>query len=232
MKRTLKTSALVIGMMAFALTGCKKDKLVEQNATTQEIVNEDLTALVSQADEDANNMESTYDEATEDVAMENDGIAYDYLVEAQDVDADENSQDATVAKRKKIRRNSFIYCLRGTNPSKDQVRKLKYAVGEYSKCKESAIKRARAIYAKLYAKYKKLAQEQIRLYKAGKITKKELTSRIARIRFAFNKEYRELKLKEKLHTALRNCYRSLLKDVKGVLTDRQWKAFVNCYRKK
>lgn len=234
MKRTLKISALVIGMMALALTGCKKDKLVEQNATTQAITSgdEDITALVIQAEEDDNNIEATYNESTEDISMENEGIAYDYLVEASDIDADESSQDAAVAKRKKIRQKSFIYCLRKTNPSKDQVRKLKYAIGEYAKCKESAIKRARAIYAKLHAKYKKLAHEQIRLYKAGKITKKELHQRLLRIRHAFKKELRELKLKEKLHTALKNCYKGLLKDIKGVLTERQWKAFVECYRRR
>jgi len=234
MNQTLKISALAIGMMAIVFTGCKKDKLVEQNATTSQLADSetdiDILGLVDQADNADNNIEVIYNEGSEDLTMANDGIAADYLVEENDLDADENSSDATVAKRKNIRQNSFIKCLRTLDLKKDQVRKIKYSIGEYRNCRASAVKRARAIYAKLYAKYKALAVTQIRLYKAGKITKKELINRITRIRYAFHKELRTLKLKEKLDAALKNCYTKFLRNLKGVLTQKQWIQFICCYK--
>lgn len=230
MNRTLKISALAIGMMALVMTGCKKEKLVEQNATTTQLAetDADILGLVNQADLVEDNMEVTYNESTEDLTMANDGIAADYLVEENDLDADENSNDATVAKRKNIRQNSFIKCLRTLDLSKDQVRKIKYSIKSFKNCRESSIKRARAIYAQLYAKYKKLAVEQIRLYKAGKITKKELVNRITRIRYAFHKELRSLKVK--VNAALKNCYKKFLTNLKGTLTDKQWIKFICCYK--
>lgn len=232
MKRTLKISALVIGMMAIALTGCKKDKVVDAAAQTAQTSENDadILALVNQAEETENNMEAVYDEATEDMAIANDGIAPDYLVEENDIDADENYTDATVAKRKQIRKNSFIFCLRKLDLQRGQITKIKHALKDYKDCRESAIHRARAIYATLHTKYKTLAAEQIRLYKAGKITKEELTARITRIRHAFHKELRELKLKEKLDAALKTCYGKFLRNLKGVLSEKQWIQFVCCYR--
>jgi hypothetical protein len=232
MKRTFKISALVIGMMALAITGCKKDKVADQKETTTQTSENDadILALVNQAEEAENNMEAVYDEAAEDMSIANEGIAADFLVEDNDIDADENSTDATVAKRKQIRKNSFIFCLRKLDLHCDQTAKIKHALKDYKDCRESSIKRARAIYANLYAKYKKLAVEQARLFKAGKITKEEYTKNITRIRYAFHKELRELKLKEKLNAALKNCYSKFLRNLKGVLSDKQWAQFVCCYR--
>jgi hypothetical protein len=230
MNKTVKITALAIGMMALVITGCKKDKLVEQNATTTQIAESDadILGLVSQAELVEDNMEVTYNEGTEDLTMANDGIAADYLVEESDLEADENSNDATVAKRKNIRQNSFILCLRKLDLKVDQKKKIKWALKDYKNCRESSIKRARAIYAQLYAKYKKLAVEQIRLYKAGKITKKELINRITRIRYAFHKELRSLKVK--VNAALKTCYAKFLRNLKGTLTEKQWIQFICCYK--
>ena len=128
MNKTVKITALAIGMMALVITGCKKDKLVEQNATTTQIAESDadILGLVSQAELVEDNMEVTYNEGTEDLTMANDGIAADYLVEESDLEADENSNDATVAKRKNIRQNSFILCLRKLDLKVDQKKKIKW----------------------------------------------------------------------------------------------------------
>jgi len=232
MKRTLKTAALVIGMITLAITGCKKEAAkFSTDENTEATNNANIEALLIQSEQDNDALEANYNDATDDISIENDGIAADYAVEPQDVDADESSMDARVKEREKVRRNSFIHCLRKVDLEKDQIRKIKHAIENFRDCKASATKRARAIYAELHAKYKTLAMEQNRLYKAGKITKDEYEARIKRIRHAFSKELRELQLKEKLHDAFKKCYRILLHDINGVLTERQWKAFVNCYKR-
>lgn len=233
MKKTLKISAMVIGMMAFALTGCKKDKLVEQNATSQEVLTEteNIDIIAAQAEQDDTNLESQYDEAAESIYMDNEGVANNFAVESDDIDADENSSDSKVKARKKIRANSFIACLRKLDLTDRQVKGIKMTLKDYQECKSSAVQRARAIYKKILVTYQAKAKEQIRLYKAGKITKKELNERIMRIRFAFNKELRDAKLKEKLHTAFKTCYIKMLRGVKSKLNDKQWRAFVACQKK-
>lgn len=232
MKKTLKTAALVIGMITLAITGCKKESTkATTDENTEATKNANIEALIVQSEQDNDAMEAYYNDATDDISIENDGMAADYAVEPQDIDADESSMDANVKEREKVRGNSFIHCLRKVELEKDQIRKIKSAIENYRDCKASATKRARAIYAELYGKYKGLAQEQTRLFKDGKITKDEYEARIKRIRLAFSKELRELQLKEKLHEAFRNCYKTLLHDISGVLTERQWKAFVNCYKR-
>ncbi len=232
MKKTLKTTALVIGMITFAITGCKKESAkLSTDENTEATNNANIEALLSQSEQDNDALEAIYNEASDDISIENDGIAADYAVEPQDVDADESSMDASVKERAKLRRKSFIFCLRKVELENDQIRKIKHAIENYRDCRASSTKRARAIYAELYHKYKGLAQEQTRLFKAGKITKDEYAAIINRIKHAFSKELRELKLKEKLHEAFKKCYRILLHDLKGVLSERQWKDFVSCYKR-
>ncbi len=228
--KTLKLTALAFGMMTIAFVGCKKDatKFSTTETENQEVI---IDALGTQVETENDQMEATYNASTDDITIENAGIAMDYLVEENDIDADETSADASIAERAKIRKHSFIACLRKLDLEDKQVRKIKAHLVEYRGCKESAIKRARAIYNDLYKKYKSLAEEQTRLVKAGKITKDEYEARIARIRAAFTKELRAMQLQEKLHIALRNCYTSLLRNIHATLTDAQWKAFVACYRK-
>lgn len=81
------------------------------------------------------------------------------------------------------------------------------------------------------AKYKDLAAEQAKLLRAEKITKTEYEQRMARLRHAFQKELRELQLKDKVNEALKDCHAKFLRHLNSILTDRQWKAFVDCYKK-
>jgi DNA anti-recombination protein RmuC len=130
--------------------------------------------------------------------------------------------------RDDIRNHSFMRCLRDLKLDSAQMRQLRMALKDYNDCNTSAIHRARAIHAKLAAKYKDLAAEQAQLLKDGKITKAEFQQRIERIRKAFQKELRELQLKEKVNAALKDCHAKFLRQLNGILTERQWNAFVAC----
>ncbi len=233
MKRNLKIAALVIGIMALTITGCKKECMNLDPAQTN-LSETEIQALAVQSESENEAPEILYDETTSEMVAVNEGIAIDYLASAEDfnnngVTGTDSKIDARTTSN--IRDHSFVRCLHGLKLTDDQTKKIRIAFGEYNDCKASAIHRARAIHAHLVAKYKDLAHEQAKLLRAGKITKEEYDARIARIRHAFQKELRELQLKEKLNHALKDCYTKFLRNLNGILTERQWKAFVACHKK-
>lgn len=224
MKRNIKITALAIGLLAIGLTGCKKEQfgLTPETAYNSE---SDIQSLAIQAENETTDI--TYDENSNELTAVNEGLAPDYLVTGADFDTETTGPNNSNS----VHGQSFIRCLKSLKLEDDQVKKIRAAMADYEDCKASAIKRARAIHAKLVAKYKELAEEQAKLLRAGKITKAEYEQRIARLRHAFQKELRELQLKEKLREALKDCHTKFLRQLHGILSEIQWKAFVDCYRK-
>ena len=228
MKRNFKKAALAFGIIAIALIGCRKEQII-LNPTLNDASESEIQSLSVQTETESDAFEIMYDETTNEMVAVNEGIAADYLVSDKDFSVEETPSGSSSTSN--VRDHSFLRCLKDLKLEDDQIKKIRIALGEYKDCKASAIHRARAIHAKLVAKYKDLAAEQAKLLTDGKITKAEYEQRIARLRHAFQKELRELQLKEKLHEALKDCHAKFLRQLNGVLTDRQWKAFVNCYRK-
>ena len=226
MKQNLKIAAFVTAFIALAITGCQKE-LSSLNTTPAT----DIQALTAQTESENNAVEVLYNDASGEMTATNEGIAFDYLVTAEDFDATANSMGANSSSTSNLVNHSFMRCLKDLKLDTAQVRKIRMALRDYNDCKTSAIHRARAIHAKLVAKYKDLAAEQAKLLKDGKITKAEYQARIERLRHAFEKELRELQLKDKVNEALKDCHAKFLRHLNGILTDRQWKAFVDCYKK-
>jgi hypothetical protein len=228
MKRNFKKAALAFGIMALAFIGCRKEQLnlnpaLDTNSETE------IQALAVQTETEDNVI--LYDDATNEMVAANEGISVDYLVNSDDLDENENLSGRHSSGRDDIRNHSFMRCLKDLKLDSAQMRQLRMALKDYNDCNASAVHRARAIHAKLAAKYKDLAAEQAQLLKDGKITKAEFQQRIERIRKAFQKELRELQLKEKVNAALKDCHAKFLRQLNGILTERQWKAFVACYKK-
>lgn len=230
MKKNLKIIALAIGIMVVGITGCKKEAM-ETLVSDTDLSSSEIQALAVQSENQGNEVEITYDEVTAIMAAVNEGIAPDYLVLSEDLDADENSSSPSVQSRSSIRNNSFIRCIRGVKPDSTQARQIKAALKDYDDCKSSAIKRARTIHSQLQAKYKGLAEDQRKLLKDSTITRQQYKERIERLRFAFQKELKDLHLKEKLGDALKACHEKFLRKLNGILSERQWKAFIACAKK-
>jgi hypothetical protein len=225
MKRNFKKAALAFGIMALAFIGCRKEQLNLNSALNTDSETE-IQALAVQTETEDNVI--LYDEATNEMVAVNEGISADYLVNSDDLDENGNLSGRHSSGRDDIRNHSFMRCLRDLKLDSAQMRQLRMALKDYNDCNTSAIHRARAIHAKLAAKYKDLAAEQAQLLKDGKITKAEFQQRIERIRKAFQKELRELQLKEKVNAALKDCHAKFLRQLNGILTERQWNAFVAC----
>ena len=228
MKRNFKNAALAFGIMALAFIGCRKEQL-NLNPALNTNSETEIQALAVQTETEDNVI--LYDDVTNEMVAANEGISVDYLVNSDDLDENENLSGRHSSGRDDIRNHSFMRCLRDLKLDSAQMRQLRIALKDYNDCNASAVHRARAIHAKLAAKYKDLAAEQAQLLKDGKITKAEFQQRIERIRKAFQKELRELQLKEKVNAALKDCHAKFLRQLNGILTERQWNAFVACYKK-
>jgi hypothetical protein len=226
MKHYLKQAAFAFGIMAIALIGCRKESL-NLNPSLNPSSESEIQSLVIQTDQESEALETTFNESTNEIAVVNEGLAADYLVTEYDFNTESGSDPANASSLNR----SFIRCLKDLKLEEDQIKKIRMALTDYEDCKSSAIKRARAIHHDLVAKYRELAAEQAKLLRAGKITKAEFEQRISRLRHAFMKELRALQLKEKLNEALKNCHNKLLRQINGILNERQWKAFIACYKK-
>lgn len=228
MKKTILRIAVVFGAVLALSTGCKKDARV---LTTQDP--NDIDNMVAQVDP-MTTEEASADETNGEITMINDGVNENMLVIADDIDAPEGpaggGPDSSEVRRH-IRAKSFIFCLRKVDLDKDQIAKIKKALVSYEDCKGDAVKRARAIYAKLKEAYKEKMMRLQAAYKNGKITEKEYQQGIKDLRIGFAKELRSLHLQDKIDEAFKHCMRELLGNIKRILNDRQWAAFVQCHKK-
>jgi hypothetical protein len=101
----------------------------------------------------------------------------------------------------------------------------------YKDCKDKAVIRAKTIYRELQVKYK---TKYSRIYNAfinGSITREKFKTLVAELRIEFKKELRSLHLKEKLDENFKACFRKFLVGLHPILSERQWNAFVTCYKR-
>ncbi len=89
MKQNLKIAAFVTAFIALAITGCQKE-LSSLNTTPAT----DIQALTAQTESENNAVEVLYNDASGEMTATNEGIAFDYLVTAEDFDATANSMGA------------------------------------------------------------------------------------------------------------------------------------------
>jgi len=86
------------------------------------------------------------------------------------------------------------------------------------------------IYRELSEKYKVKYQRLWNAYQDGTITKEEFREKVTELKAAFKKELREMHFKEKLDDTLKVCLRKFFKALHETLSERQWNAFVECYK--
>ena len=202
-----------------AFTACTK-----QNETTLISSGTEINALVDQALTGLDLQEVYTDKPDMGIYMENDGIPADFLVEESDLE----SKDTL---RQKIRDHSFVACLRGLNLAEKQVYEIKQDIKVYQECKEIAMQRAKAIYRDLQEKYKAKYKKIYDALEGGSISKEKFITLVTELKIEFLRELKSLQVKEKLHGVFKNCFGIFLKDLNGILTERQWNAFVECYKR-
>jgi len=219
MKKVYYLSCIFLFAAFATFSGCKK-----QNEITTVSPEDEIIALADKAITGMDTQEVYFDNPDIGIYMMNDGIPFDFLVEETDLEGKDTL-------RQKIRDHSFIACLRGLNLTETQVSEIKQDIKVYRKCKENAVQRAKEIYRELHQKYKIKYNRIYESFKNGTISKEKFKTLIAELKIEFRRELKSLQLKEKLHEAFKNCIRIFLKDLYGILTERQWNAFVECYKR-
>lgn len=222
MKSFFLKGTLIFGILLIMVASCKKDNPSGQVTSTDE-----FTALADQAGTNMDNQEVYSDDPSQTIYMLNDGIAVDFLVNENCMDDQNSGKDSTT---KYIKDHSFMRCLKGLALSDSQFVKVKHGLREYNACSDHSIKRVKAIYHDLKEKYHVLYLRLWNAFQNGTITKEEFKRKVAQLRIDFKKEVLSLHLKEKLHDALKHCLRVFFKDLHSILTERQWNAFVKCYK--
>jgi hypothetical protein len=219
MKRFYQISIILLLVVFTILTSCKKQ--------SEAVIDSQDSELNSLADQVIANMDlqEVYS-GNPDMAiyMKNDGISADLLVEETDLDGKDTL-------RKPICDFSFIACLRGLSLNEKQVSGIKRDIKVYRECRENAMQRAKAIYRDLHEKYKTKYNRIYTAFQDGTISREKYKTLVAELCIEFRKELRSLHLKERLDDVFKGCFRTFLKDLHSILTERQWNAFVECYKR-
>lgn len=219
MKKFYQISVIMLLVAFTAFTACKKQK-----ETTTVSPEDEIIALADQAITGMESQEVYSDKPDMGIYMINYGIAADFLVDETDLEGKDTL-------RQNIRDHSFIACLRGLNLTETQVSEIKRDMKIYRECKENAMNRAKNIYQDLHEKYKAKYNRINAAFQNGTISREKFKTLVAELRVQFHRELRSLHLKEKLDDAFRSCFRIFLKDLHSILTERQWNAFVECYKR-
>lgn len=220
----MKDQILKSGMWAVALTmivfsSCQKDLIEPVKQATDEITNTDvnISALADEADADYLASDVRGGDETDAFYALNDGLTEAYLLDAASFDAQGREVPA-----------QLIKCLRGVKPDSAQIIAIKRALAAYEDCKSDAIKKHRAAYAELKDRVEAARKELLKKYRNNEITKEEFIKGMKLLREKFQKALKAIK--ESYAKSLKACYEKFLAHLKTILSERQWKAFIDCLR--
>jgi hypothetical protein len=213
-------------ILTIAFSSCSKKESItpktDNSVVNNEMVEQEISVLNDQTDDEFENSELMGGTETEGFYLDNDGIPDAYQITESTADYILGSKRAGEARR-------FIACMKELNLSKDQIESLRKAFKIYEECHSSILVRHRLAIKSLLEKYNNKHAELVKALREGKITKRQFEERVQGLRKAFMQERHEIN--SKVRAALKECYAHLLKNINRILNERQWKAFVNCYRK-
>jgi len=212
--------------LIFALAGCQKDQSIDQN-----ISGDDQIGLLVEQSWNRMASEDLFPENPSfGIEMLNEGIAADFLLDETYLDEMPDPANDNPANWYYIRDHSFLHCLSGLQLSDEQISTIRGTMQGYEACKENAVQCARAVYRELRMEYQQTFHRLVSAYRNGTLTEREFRRKVAELRTEFRHELRRLHLREKLDQAFKRCLREFMETLHGVLTDRQWRSFVECCR--
>jgi hypothetical protein len=216
----LKTGILLFAAATFTLSSCKKEMVTPIVETAQEVTNNDINLTVIADQVDADYLALEIDGGDENIAFSslNDGLIEEYLLGASSFDKSEKGNN-----------NKLIRCLKGVDLSSDQIAKIRKALAAYEDCKATSIKKHRAAYGELKDKVEAARKELVKKYRNEEITKEEFQKGMKSLRERFNNALKNIKAS--YAKSLRACFEKFLGHLKEILSEKQWKAFLDCYKK-
>lgn len=215
MKRNLiYTGMAMFAIIASTITGCKKEASTVDNSAQY-----DAQVLIDEADNSYNAENITDGTETTSFAADNEGLPEAYTIVETDMD------DAGY-KRAEVKR--FFACLLKLDLSDTQIARIRKNVRAYELCKAADIQNHREAYAKLVIRIENARKEYLAQLNNGKITKAQFEAKMKDLRADFVQSLKGIKAT--YAKSLRVCFDKFMRGMKEILTERQWKAFVDCYR--
>lgn len=212
--KKIYTGMALAAIMLFAVTGCKKEAVVVEDNSKYE-----ADAMINDADNSYNDVVITEGGETTEFSAENEGLPEVYTLIEMDMD------DAGFKRGLEKR---FLTCLKKLELTDSQAKRVRMAFRAFEECKANDIRLHREAYAKLLNRVEAQRKEYVAQLKNGKITKAQFEAKMKELREDFHTSLRYIKAS--FAKTLKACYDKFVRNLKGTLTDRQWKAFVDCYR--
>lgn len=224
MKTNLNKWIACVALAAIIFTGCSKQEVMpnSETITSNELSIPEIDILVQEADQEFVNFEVSGGNELEGFYSDNDGLPDAYQVTESTIDEMVTAKRDGSAKRLRV-------CLSKLELDADQTAKIRRVFAAYHDCKHSVIKRYSNALRELTVKYNARHDELLKALRAGRITKEEFEKSIKALRIEFNRAQNILA--KNARVALKNCYDKMLRMMHSILNERQWKAFVACYRK-
>lgn len=223
MKNKMNLLMIAVAAITILLASCSKEPKsdISSNAGTNELNIPEMDVLATQADESFMNSEVQGGTETEEFTMESDGLPDAYQVSESTADEINSTKRDGSARRLRA-------CLSKLELDADQIAKIRRLFKAYEDCKHSIIIRHGQALRQLLHAYNEKREALVKALRNGRITKAEFEENMKTLRVELQRHKNELASKARV--ALKNCYKNMLRGLHSVMTERQWKAFVNCYR--
>lgn len=216
MKFKFLTPVIILGIaLLINLASCKKETATPTAPTTTE----DLISVLDQTDKNYQEVEVIDGNEEQEFSSQNEGLAESYLLVEQDMD--NAGYKRTVERR-------FISCIKKLDLTDAQVASLRLTLRQFEECKAADVRKHREAYELLRKRIENIRQEALAKLKRGDITKAQFEEKMQLLRKDFVESLRKIKMS--YASNLRMCYEKFLRGIKATLTDRQWRAFMECYR--
>ena len=216
MKFKFLTPVFILGIaLLINFASCKKETATPTTPTSTE----DLISVLDQTDENYQEVEVIDGNEEQEFSSQNEGLAESYLLVEQDMD--NAGYKRTVERR-------FISCIKKLDLTDAQVASLRSTLRQFEGCKAADVKKHREAYELLRKRIENIRQEALAKLKRGDITKAQFEEKMQMLRKDFVESLRKIKMS--YASNLRMCYEKFLRGIKATLTDRQWRAFMECYR--
>lgn len=221
MKKQLNKWLSAIAIAAFMFTGCSKEEQANVSDNSSAFTVPEIDVLTSETDAEFTSFEVGGGTETEGFYAENDGIPDAYQVSESTADELNSAKRDGNARRMRA-------CLSELKLDADQIAKLKRVFHAFDDCKSGIVKRHSLAMRELTARINARHEALVKAYKSGRIDKETFEKGIKALRSEFNQTQKLLA--RKASAALKDCYHKMLRAMHGILSERQWKAFVACYR--
>lgn len=217
--KKVKIALASLAILAFATAGCQKEMIapVADDQTTQFLEDANLNDLKVQADVDFRQAEVLGDGETQGFSLNNEGLIDEYTLHAGSLDE--------LGKRG----NALMRCLASVGLDSTQKIQVRKALAIYEDCKKDALTSYRSDLTDLNKKIQDARDTLMKKMRNNEITREEFKKGMESLRARYQKAAESLK--GTYASSLNQCYEAFLKNLKRILSDRQWAAFTDCLKK-